>query len=38
MGVSERMVRKFICRALIYVRLRREGYSAKEAKAVGTKE
>jgi RNA polymerase sigma-70 factor (ECF subfamily) len=37
MGVSERMVRKFICRALIYVRLRREGYSAKEAKAVGSK-
>jgi RNA polymerase sigma-70 factor (ECF subfamily) len=32
MGVSERMVRKFIGRALIYVRLRREGYSATEAK------
>lgn len=34
MGVSERMVRKFIGRALIYVRLRREGYSAIEAKAM----
>jgi RNA polymerase sigma factor (sigma-70 family) len=32
MGVSERMVRKFIGRALIYVRLRREGHSATEAK------
>jgi RNA polymerase sigma-70 factor (ECF subfamily) len=32
MGVSERMVRKFIGRALVYVRLRREGYSATEAK------
>lgn len=32
MGVSERMVRKFIGRALVYVRLRREGYSAMEAK------
>jgi RNA polymerase sigma factor (sigma-70 family) len=32
MGVSERMVRKFIGRALVYVRLRREGYSARDAK------
>ena len=32
MGVSERMVRKFIGRALVYIRLRREGYSATEAK------
>jgi RNA polymerase sigma-70 factor (ECF subfamily) len=32
MGVSERMVRKFIARALTYVRLRREGYSAMEAR------
>lgn len=32
MGVSERMVRKFICRALVYIRLRREGYSAMDAK------
>jgi RNA polymerase sigma factor (sigma-70 family) len=32
MGVSERMVRKFISRALMYVRLRREGYSATDAK------
>lgn len=32
MGVSERMVRKFIGRALIYVRLRREGFSVAEAK------
>jgi RNA polymerase sigma factor (sigma-70 family) len=32
MGISERMVRKFIARALVYVRLRREGYSAMEAK------
>lgn len=37
MGVSERMVRKFICRALIYFRLRREGYSAAQAKAMGMK-
>ena len=32
MGVSDRMVRKFIGRALAYVRLRREGYSATEAR------
>lgn len=32
MGVSERMVRKFVARALIYVRLRREGYTATQAK------
>lgn len=32
MGVSERMVRKFIARALTYIRLRREGYSAMEAR------
>lgn len=32
MGVSERMVRKFITRALIYIRLRREGCSAMEAR------
>jgi RNA polymerase sigma-70 factor (ECF subfamily) len=32
MDVSERMVRKFIGRALVYLRLRREGYSAEEAK------
>lgn len=36
MGVSERMIRKFVSRALIYVRLRREGYSAAQAK-VGIK-
>jgi RNA polymerase sigma-70 factor (ECF subfamily) len=33
MGISDRMVRKFIGRALMYVRLRREGYSAADAKA-----
>lgn len=38
MGVSERMVRKFIGRALIYIRLRREGHSAAEAKVMGTKD
>lgn len=32
MGVSERMVRKFITRALVYIRLRREGCSATEAR------
>jgi RNA polymerase sigma factor (sigma-70 family) len=31
MRLSERMVRKYITRALIYIRLRREGYSAKDA-------
>lgn len=31
MGLSERMVRKYIARALIYIRLRREGVSAAEA-------
>jgi RNA polymerase sigma factor (sigma-70 family) len=31
MLLSERMVRKYITRALIYIRLRREGYSAKDA-------
>ena len=31
MQLSERMVRKYITRALIYIRLRREGYSAKDA-------
>lgn len=32
MGVSDRMVRKFIARALMYIRLRREGHSARDAK------
>jgi RNA polymerase sigma-70 factor (ECF subfamily) len=31
MQLSERMVRKYITRALIYIRLRREGQSAKDA-------
>jgi RNA polymerase sigma factor (sigma-70 family) len=31
MRLSERMVRKYITRALIYIRLRREGYSATDA-------
>jgi RNA polymerase sigma factor (sigma-70 family) len=31
MQLSERMVRKYITRALIYIRLRREGHSAKDA-------
>jgi DNA-binding CsgD family transcriptional regulator len=31
MQLSERMVRKYITRALIYIRLRREGHSAKAA-------
>lgn len=31
MQLSERMVRKYITRALIYIRLRREGLSAKDA-------
>ena len=31
MGLSERMVRKYITRALIYIRLRREGHSAADA-------
>jgi RNA polymerase sigma factor (sigma-70 family) len=31
MGLSERMVRKYITRALIYIRLRREGDSATDA-------
>jgi RNA polymerase sigma factor (sigma-70 family) len=31
MRISERMVRKYITRALIYIRLRREGHSAKDA-------
>jgi len=37
MGISERMVRKFIGRALIYIRLRREGYSPAQAKALGAR-
>jgi len=37
MSISERMVRKYIGRALVYVRLRREGYSAPSAKARSTK-
>ncbi|WP_129774490.1 RNA polymerase sigma factor [Peristeroidobacter soli] len=32
MGISERMVRKFITRALIYIRLRREGHSIAQAR------
>jgi len=32
MGVSERMVRKFVSRALVYIRLRREGCTAVQAK------
>jgi RNA polymerase sigma-70 factor (ECF subfamily) len=32
MGVTERMVRKFVSRALVYIRLRREGHSAEQAK------
>ena len=31
MQLSERMVRKYVTRALIYIRLRREGHSAKDA-------
>ena len=31
MRLSERMVRKYITRALIYIRLRREGHTAKDA-------
>jgi RNA polymerase sigma-70 factor (ECF subfamily) len=31
MRLSERMVRKYISRALIYIRLRREGHTAKDA-------
>ena len=31
MRISERMVRKYITRALIYIRLRREGKSARDA-------
>jgi RNA polymerase sigma factor (sigma-70 family) len=31
MQLSERMVRKYITRALIYIRLRREGHTAKDA-------
>jgi RNA polymerase sigma factor (sigma-70 family) len=31
MRLSERMVRKYITRTLIYIRLRREGYSATDA-------
>jgi len=31
MQLSERMVRKYITRVLIYIRLRREGHSAKDA-------
>jgi RNA polymerase sigma-70 factor (ECF subfamily) len=31
MQLSERMVRKYISRALVYIRLRREGHSAKDA-------
>lgn len=31
MQLSERMVRKYITRALVYIRLRREGLSAKDA-------
>jgi RNA polymerase sigma factor (sigma-70 family) len=31
MQLSERMVRKYITRALIYIRLRREGHSARDA-------
>lgn len=31
MRLSERMVRKYVTRALIYIRLRREGQSAKDA-------
>jgi RNA polymerase sigma-70 factor (ECF subfamily) len=32
MGISERMVRKFITRALLYIRLRREGHSTTQAR------
>jgi RNA polymerase sigma factor (sigma-70 family) len=31
MGITERMVRKYVSRALVYIRLRREGCSAVEA-------
>jgi RNA polymerase sigma factor (sigma-70 family) len=31
MGMTERMVRKYVARALVYVRLRREGCSAEQA-------
>lgn len=31
MGITERMVRKYVSRALVFIRLRREGYSAMEA-------
>ena len=31
MRLSERMVRKYVTRALIYIRLRREGHTAKDA-------
>jgi RNA polymerase sigma factor (sigma-70 family) len=31
MGLTERMVRKYVTRALVYIRLRREGISATEA-------
>jgi RNA polymerase sigma factor (sigma-70 family) len=38
MGVSERMIHKHLCRALVYVRLRREGMTAGEAlKQLGIK-
>jgi RNA polymerase sigma factor (sigma-70 family) len=33
MGLTERMVRKYIARALVYIRLRREGVSAEQAHA-----
>ncbi|HEY8509658.1 MAG TPA: RNA polymerase sigma factor [Steroidobacteraceae bacterium] len=32
MRVTERMVRKFVSRALVYIRLRREGYSPEKAR------
>jgi RNA polymerase sigma factor (sigma-70 family) len=32
MGVTERMVRKFVSRALVYIRLRREGHSEERSR------